>query len=454
MNQVFSNGNPLSKFFIGSRGMLICALALGVAFSIASPLWAQRFRQIQPKLNEKDAKAMQRAVAKAVKNPAGLGADANTVTEYFTKYYFPMMTYFDPDNLAELGDRREDLFKLYIRATTNADTQAALSSLALKVASAISKGNYHPAVRYNGALILGNLDQQNAGGTRNNPTPPIPLPAATAALLELLEQDDFKGVKVSPSVQLGALIGLERHARFGIAPQHAQRVTKVALDLIAQENPPEEVTQDVHRWMKGRAASVLINQHREKLNAEIQATLDSLIANEDFELENRCFVAQLMKGIDYPQAGNIKYAAAVAALGSLSQDVMEAESELADDYQQEILGGGGFNQRRNIFGGGRGGRGDDQPKLERRQLLSRLKAIYAGGESLEEGAPDAAKSQIQALLDALEPARSAATDKNITELELAEAVIDAAENVDQVVQSWAQDAPPAEKPEADLAEAA
>jgi hypothetical protein len=276
--------------------------------------------------------------------------------------------------------------------------------------------------------------------------------------LGLLEQEDFGGVKVHPSVQLGALVGLERHASFGIAPQHAQRVTKAILDVMAQENPPEEVSKDVHHWMKCRAANVLAYQHREKPNAEAQTALNALMSNEKLDLENRCFVAGLLELLDYTQAAEIDSAAILAALGGLSQDVLKTESKLASEYQQKVLSGG-LNLRPNLFGGGGGARGGgrggglgggDQVKLERRQLLSRLRAIYNGANSLAEGGPDATKSQLQDLLDAMKPARVAAADKGATDLEVAEKVLQAAQDVDQVIQSWKQGAAPAEPVEADF----
>ncbi len=450
MSRIFGNGNSLWGVFFGSRCARVSTLAALAIMLLATPAWAQRYKEIDPKLTDGQARALDRTVGQAIRDRAGFGANAGAVEDYFKKYYFPKMTQTDPDSLAELGDRREDLFRRYIRVAANAESQATLTDQTLNVVEAISQGGYHPAVRYNAVLILGNLDQKIAGG-RANPTPPIPLPAATAVMLGLLEQEDFKGVKVHPSVQLGALVGLERHARFGIAPEHAERVTKAALDVMAQEDSPEEVPNDVHHMMRCRAASVLASQHRKKPDAEVQTALDALMINEKLDLDDRCFVVGLMKMLDYTQADGVDSAATVAALGSLSRDVMKAGAEVADEYQQEILGnGGGGMNRRNMFrGDGRRG-GDDGPKFERRRLLSRLRAIYNGGNSLIEGAPDATKARLQSLLDAMKPARVAAADKNMVDLDIVEAVLQADRDVDQMVQSWKQVAAPA-KPVGDEA---
>lgn len=424
----------------------LALLSLTIA-AVAAPAWAQRYKTIEPRINERAAKGMQVTVSRAIRNPAGLGADESAVNDYFMKYYFPRMTGTTPEILGDLGDMRENLFRRFIRATPNADTQRTLTAWSLKVATALTEGNYHPAVRYNAALILGNLDQQIAV-TGTNAKPPVPLPDATAVMLDLLEQDDFGGVEVHPSVKMGALVGLERHARFGIAPQHADRVTKAALDVIAQAVPPEDVTQDVHQWMKCQAASVLAWQHRQKPSAQTLTALNALISNEEFDLENRCYVAGLLKRMDFTQAADLDAPVAMTALFTISQDVLQAESKLARDYQQEMLGNPGINMR--SFRSQRYSRDDDSPKFERRRLLSRLRSIYNAGNSLMDGLAEINKQQIQSLLDAMKPARLAAADKDATDLGIAEKVIQADRAVDQLTQNWNAGTAPSAADDADF----
>ncbi len=432
-----------------SRCVHCCALAfLTAALAVvAAPVWAQHYESKAPRIDERAAKGMQVTVSRAVRNSAGFGADEATVQDYFMKYYFPRMTGTTPEDLAELGQMRENLFRRFIRATPNTDTQRTLTGWSLKVATAVAQGNYHPAVRYNAALILGNLDQQIAG-SGTNATPPAPLPEATAALLDLLEQDDFGGVAVHPSVKLGALVGLERHARFGIAPQYADRVTTAALEVIAEAAPPEDVSQDVHQWMKCQAASVLAWQHRHKPTAQVQAALNALMSDEAFDLENRSFVAGLLKRMDFTQATDLDAPAAITVLGKLSQDVLKAESKLARDYQKEMLGNTSTTSRE--YGARRFGGDDNSPKFERRQLLSRLRSIYDAGNSLKDGLPEKNKKQIEDLLDAMKSARLAAADKDATDLGVAEKVIEAAQAVELEIQGWNAGAAPADAAEADF----
>jgi hypothetical protein len=440
------SGNSARGVLFGWRGVRFSAVGMFALMILATPVWAQSYRQIKPRISERDARELRGILDRGIRNPAGFGADADKVKEYFSKWYFPKMTLTDPDSLTELGELREDLFSRFIRAARHEPSRTMLTGQTLTVASSISKGNYHPSVRFNAALILGNLDQR-IGNTRSK-TPPIPLPAATAVMLELLEQEDIKGIKVHPSVRYGALLGLERHARFGVDSKYAERVTKAALDVIAEETSSEEVTQDVRHWMKCRAASVLVNQHWQKPNAELQTALNTLMTSEDIDLESRCFVAGLMESLDYGKAEAVEPKAVLAALGSLSKDVMKAEAELAEKYRKDFIGEDvGFRQP-GLFPGGPSASNKAQPKIERRQLLGRLKSIYDGGTSLAEGVPDDTKSQVQGLLEAMKPARDAARNKDSAPLAIAEVVIRASRDVDRVVNSWDQLAAPVAAPAA------
>lgn len=441
---VLPSGNPtcLGSAWWGRLGLLAVAIA-----AMPAPSRAQNYDTIPVRIQGRAERALRITVSSAMRDPAAFAESRDDVEKYFKQYYFPAMTRLDPEGLRELGDLREDLFKRYIRATSNPQAQSFLTDLSLRAATVLAKGNYSPQARYNATLILGNLDQQVAG-SGVNAAPPIPLPAATAVLLDLLEQEDFDGVAVHPSVKLGALVGLERHARFGISPQHAERVTNALLEAIAQEAPPADVSRDVHQWMKCRAASALVWQHRQRPHTQTMNALIGLIGNEEFDLDNRTFVAGLLERMDFTQASGLDAAAVTRALGKLSQDVLKAESKLARDFQQNMLGNRNFDfRRRGRLGFGR--EADNSPKYERSRLYSRLKSIYDGGSQLIDGAiPEESKQQLQDLLDAMKKARLTTADKNSIDLDVAEQVIAAAQQVDQVVQGWnaSGEAAPADEP--------
>ena len=119
------------------------------------------------------------ATATALRSATGLGASEKDVDTYLKKVYFPQMTQYSDAALAELGPSRERIFKQLIPQAGNASTQQYLIDLTFNVARVLARDNFHPAVRYNAALMLGDLDQQLAAGAN----PPVPHAKATAELL-------------------------------------------------------------------------------------------------------------------------------------------------------------------------------------------------------------------------------------------------------------------------------
>ncbi|NOY28892.1 MAG: hypothetical protein GXP28_01590 [Planctomycetes bacterium] len=394
---------------------------------------AQRFQSIAPEISVRESKAMRGQATKALRDPAAFQANKKALDNYFTKYYFPSMTL--PAKLGELGKRRENLFKQFLRPAKVAAAREHLTDLTLKAMRSIARGNYHPAVRYNAVLILGLLDEK-AASTGAGATQPVPLPAAANELLELFEKDEFDQVQVPASLKLGALVGLERHARFGIDRQYADRLTQASLAMIAREEPPADLDPEVHHWMRCQAARVLSRQFAGGPNAQVQAALTGMIADPHMSLDDRCSVAELMKRITYDSAADGDLIATVGALGDLTKAVAGDEAEKADNFQQKML-----RSRSDI----------DELIYERRQLVARLHAIYAGANSLSKGLPGAERQKLQTLLSMLDPVMEIAEDKDAGDLEITPKVIEMESQVRTVVESWkpAKETP-AEEAEADF----
>ncbi len=434
------------------RAVLRTLALVATTTLLCTPVAAQRFKSIKPKISVRASKALQADVASAMRSAAAFQAsDAQTkIKKYFRTFYFPMMTQQSPTDLSRLGRLREDLFKRYLRPSPVQAAQDFLTKESLGIMRVLSRDNYHPAVRYNAVLILGMLDQQYAG-TGADATPPVPLPAATNELLELLEQDKFKDVKVSPQVKVGAIEGLVRHARFGIDPQYTQRTTQAAMAVLAQETSSMDISDEVHHWMQCQAASVLIQLSKDAPNDAVQTALTKLIANEKVGLDDRCYVVGLLKKMNYPAAG-IDVSAMVLPLGKLTQAVVAEGSEQANDYIELVIGknpgrrSGGFGGGGG-YGGGR--RGEQGPKLERSQFLSRLKLITTGAKSLSEGLPEEEKQKILELVTPLLPIIKLSGNKKSIDVEIAEKIVELEGEIDAIIANWQ---PAAAAPEVEFAE--
>jgi len=443
-----------SGFFAGRSTGCSCARSVAMLLLVgilAGPVAAQQqhYKAIPPKMTIKASKPLGSKVSEAMRNRAAFDAGGQkNIDGYFKTFYFPMMTQAGPADLARLGKLREDLFKRYLRGSTIPAAQAYLTNTTLGVMRAIARDDYHPAVRYNAALILGLLDQQYAAGGANS-TPPVVLPAATNELLELLEQSEFNGVQVHPSVKVGALEGLERHVRFGLDAQATDRVTQAALAVLAQAGSTLEVEADVHHWIQCQAARVLVRQFQAGPNAAVHTALTKLISNDKMSLEARCCIVGLLEKMTYTVATGADVASTLVPLGNLTKAVVAEGAEQAQEFEDLMLGNNPGRGRRGNFGGGRDAEG---PKLERRQLLSRLTLIEKGAHSLSEGLPEAERQKMQSLTALLMPVIKKSLHKKTLDLEVTGEILQLQGTINTIVASWQPVEPVADSADADFAE--
>ena len=415
-------------------------IAVFLALVLAAEVGAQDFKVIKPTIPERAARTMRYKVVAALRDTAAFNADKQTVEDYFTKYYFPVMTGTSTGDLAELGRRREDLIKL-LRGAGSEQAQTFLTSLTGKGMISIAMGNYHPAVRYNAVLILGMLDEKYSKGVGTNVTRPVPLAQSTSALLILLENDEYRGVYIPPSLKAGALVGLIRHARFGMTRENVPKATQAATALIAQTELPKDMKPEVYSWMKKLAAELLLRLHAEAPTAEVQGAINSLVA-EGVSLDDRCEVAGLMKVASYGAAQGVDGPGSIAALGKLAGEVLDEEAKVSEEYLDELRGAfRGMTPGRGGYGGGYGGgRGEDTgPDFERRRVLARLVQIRSGARSLAEGLDDDSKQKLGALVELFGPVITTAVDKDSQDQDVATSVIQAQREVARLVKEWKPD---------------
>jgi hypothetical protein len=444
---------------------IVCGAVGVILASGAMITHGQQYSSAPVKIPQKEANALRTAFQGAVSNPAGFGASEQQVTDYLSKVFFPAMTGFTDEALMKLADARR-----WIRDQTakagNASARQYLIEETYKYGRGMARGNFHPAVRYNAVLMLGELDQQQPTAT----AAAVPLTKATQELLELIEQEKFNKIIVPESVKLGALIGLERHSRLGIDPS-LKDPTTTAMIKVAGSATPEDVDSNVHDWVRRTAAQVLANQYKAGPTKPVQAALSALIADKQVGFDERCATAAALKRITYPANADIDGAAATNALGQLALDVVTDAAKLAREYQKEAIATGDFSARPGGGGGGYGGeygggRGygggmseqDLGPHFDRRQVFARLNDVVIGAKALEVGVADESKTRLEALTDTLTPALQAMEDKGATEINVSDEVVKLEVALKTLLASWGQPAaaaaqdPPPEKEDEALAE--
>ena len=459
-----------------SRWQSIFALALvAAACCAARPADAQSYRALKP-APVAQARALTGRVSTTLRSASDPSAeDLKVLDEYFMKYFFPSMTVHQPpETLGQLGTSREWLFTRYINIAKSQGARDHLTSNTLKAMGAIAKGAYHPAVRYNAALIVGQLDQ----------TPGTPLPAATEVLISLLESDEINKVPVPTALKVAAIIGLQRRLN-GLEPALAERVAKAATAIALRKETPEDATPEVYGWVRRNAAKLLTAQVAKGMTPEVHQTMVTLISDKSIDLDDRCNIAQLLKPDMYKTAEGLDVESMTIALGDLAKQVLTLEAKDAKKYEDELFqggagfgpggGGGGIPMGRGGergmgpggFGGGMGLTPEEMgPNYERRRMIDRLLAIADGASAVAAGGSDESKAKLGELVVALRGvAEPAAEEKALLET-IAPAVQDLSVDVNKLVATWipaaaaddepaaadfGEEEPAADKPAADAA---
>jgi hypothetical protein len=395
-------------------------------------------------------------VAPILRDTNNPGAEeTKALDEFFMKYLFPSMTTYDPpEALGQLSTLREQLFTRYINTAKSQGARDYLNSNTLKAMGAIAKGAYHPAVRYNAALIVGQLEQP----------PGTPHPAATELLVSLLENEEFAKVPVPTALKVAAIIGMQRRMA-GLEPAMAERVAKAATAIALGKETPEDASPDAYGWVRKNAAKLLTAQVAAGMTPEVHQTMVTLISDKSIDLDDRCNIAQLLKPDMYKTAEGLDLDAMTVALGDLAKQALALEAKDAKKYLDELFKGGvGMGPGGGGFGGGRGGemgmRGgfgggmgmampeELGPTYERRRMIDRLLAIADGASAVAAGGSDESKAKLNELVVALRSvAEPAAEEKALLE-NIAPAVEDLSVDVNKLVATWIPAAAAADEPAA------
>jgi hypothetical protein len=374
----------------------LCA-ALVTALWFATIASAQQFRS-EP--IDEAAKRLGVKTQSWVRNPAEYANSKANFTDFFQKYYFPAMTLSTPNDLAELGELRANLFKNYLWATTNAELQKHLTDMAYAASMKVLKQApaYHPAVGYNAVLVLGLLDDEYALEGGANPRPPKPHANANKALTQIVNLGTTSD-RFSPPIVLGALIGLERHAKYhqSLPPPAVAAMAAALVKLVNNEKPIQGMDAEAYAWLRLRAASALANLGSLGENNAIHDSIIKLIATSK-SLDDRCSAAALLSSFKaaYEKA-KVDGPATTKALFKLTSDLSAEELKRALDFEKNpALAGGSLEFSSN---------GSDTPDdgYPRRHLIARLRNVAMGLNAVKPALPPESQKQVDDILAAFRP---------------------------------------------------
>ena len=268
----------------------------------------------------------------------------NMFKSYYSRYLLPAMT--QPDRAGDLSALRQELVEATQKAA-NASAREWLKQVALAAGSNFVKDNYSPAVKINGALLLGELDDRSPDFL--NKVPPTPAAAALPVLLEA-----YSAADAGDGLQAAALVGILRHARFNSArwPEaDQQRVFDLAKSLVTAD-PPANRDPKAHAWLQARGAEILVSIPGEPRQAEAYALLAGLAAGKSDPLA-RYRAVGLMGTLGIPAAPTVDADQLAISWSKLLLTSMESTFQSLADFREAKPSVPGMNSGTfNPFAGG------------------------------------------------------------------------------------------------------
>jgi hypothetical protein len=313
--------------------------------------------------------------------------------DFYQKFFFQAITRTDRDSLAQLVSLRDNYFKNVLLNAKDARVQQGLTDLALKSLKPIveSQGQppYHPAVRYNAVLMIGMLNDVylNAGQEK-------PHSKATAFLVEVVNSATVSS-NYPPSVLLGALIGLERHARLAatLPPSDIAAISSAALKIVSHEERLPTLDREVQDWLRLRAASVLaLLGSPGDGNQNVYAVLK--LASSLAHIDERCDAAALLGKF---KLDGVQLDGAIVSEHLLKLTAAVADAELARAIEFEAPG------RPST------GEGNSYP---RRPLLAHLTGLKTGLEAVKPAVPAEVQGKFDSIVKSLTSTIDVVTDRN------------------------------------------
>jgi len=218
------------------------------------------------------------------------GGDEKLLKDYFQSFFAELTSATKAQNLHKT---RANIKKQLVDAGNASDqsTHDAANRLMLEILpSIIKKPTFHPGVRYNCTLLLGDLDRVEKKSLNDVATP---LPAALDKLIELLSDKN-----VNDSIRLAAILGMTRHATAGDAATRA-KIAKQSLAFLDQLEKSDSAArkQDVKFWLESRTMECLAATVTP--TPEVVAALQTRLADENRPVWLRSAAAQSLGKLTY-----------------------------------------------------------------------------------------------------------------------------------------------------------
>ena len=332
-------------------------------------------------------------------------AGKKILDEWYDGYFLRSFTF--PENLSELPEMRNTLLNKDLRTAKQA---AAITHLRSQVqrfmtyyAQNAGKYNFHPAVRYNAMLVIGDLNLVEYGARyANNQKAMVPEPLPEA--LDLLISE-YKSPTQIDAVRVAALVGLDRHVKLELG-RTERRISpekkKVIVDeMVALLNamPPATRSPEGHTWMQRRAIDILSALGMVGRYQEASTALERIVADKEAPISLRCTaseaLAQWAPNVNKVDASTVSRNLGLIAVKACKDELDRIAALVTQEKEMKMLrelikkpnpaatgqfgGAGGYGGGTEMYGGGEMSGGD---------MGAGGAEMYGGGDDMPGGMED------------------------------------------------------------------
>ena len=330
-------GLQATALFCVTTGLLLAALsnqvmADGPKYSSA-PLRDREL--IENKLLRNKLKLTKDSVARG---QADFASNREALDRYYSKYLFPLMTQtkaiprVTSDPLGDLDVHRRTLL-MDLKTTKSADFHAYLLKRVYDAMKfVVEKQSYHPAVRYNAMLILGELNQKEEIRLGLNRSAPDPLRKILGFL-----RDQFLKENQLDSLRVAALVGILRHVELDrlrepsnqpLSPAIKLQLVKMLVPLLEKQTAPPNRSVEGHVWMRRRCVEILAALRLTDKSGTVSSAIAGVLDEDGAPADLRRTAAEAIGQIELPP----KYAANPAELAAKVVNlVLEVSSQELDN---------------------------------------------------------------------------------------------------------------------------
>jgi len=266
----------------------------------------------------------------------------NYLQNYYTRYYFALLTH--PKHIGDWPDFRVKFLRALSINTLQEppllQVHDFLVDITYQAMISLIRGNYHPAVRCNAMLLLGQLNSQDALLVGDRKRASVPKIESLKVMLdELASPQQIDGVRAA------ALAGILRHVeidrQLADAPGGQRRLVGAAENLIAEamvklvneKQAPEGRSQEGHDWMRRRAVEVLGALGSTGQNNSVVTALDGVLTDINTAVSLRCAAVEALGRLRFPANPNVAVADTAKKLASVAVFACKKEAQRVEDQE-------------------------------------------------------------------------------------------------------------------------